>query len=269
MKNQIEKLIVLVLIALSICSCHKEQEGSIDSVNGLSIYWHHVGISYEGRYLLFVFYEIDSYINDYELIFSRTINDDEIVIKLEDKELLGECKQYPGWEDPDLCTPSGGFRLYEQDINKLPIKLTVQTPNFSTTAILDFSDVKYTLDVQEQDYLSCNITEVYPIPPNILYGYVSFRGEENRIHAENFFNDMEELGFEETSVPNYPYRYLSVSDNGIPEDYTSPPDNYGLGFMYTYQNNFNQAYELAEQYYNSTSIHIDLFGSNGHEAHFK
>ncbi len=81
-----------------------------------------------------------------------------------------------GGDDPNKCNASGEFYLTDKELSNGIYSLTIIMPNFKVTSELTITDEKFTLDIPANKYLSSSIKYVYPIPKNILFGSVVYRG---------------------------------------------------------------------------------------------
>jgi hypothetical protein len=167
-----------------------------------------------------------------------------------------------------MCT-KGGFSIPDSVLSEGAYKMSLKTPNFQADSELIVSENKYTLIILPNEYFSSSIKEVYPIPKNLLFGSVVYSGDENTKSATDFFDDLLILGLTETTVPNYPYRYLSVDEDGKAISSHWPPANHALGFLYAMHKNFDVIVNLAKEHTNKANIKIYLYSSNGDEAHIE
>ncbi|MEQ1587659.1 MAG: hypothetical protein ABL895_17365 [Cyclobacteriaceae bacterium] len=235
------------------------------SIEGLSLYWDHE-VGNKERNLRFEFYGRTELENSYKLVFDYSINKRDILIELVNKIDNGKCPSFPGPKGGDLCSPRGGFSIPDSVLLEGAYKISLKTPDFQTDSELIVSENKYTLTVLPNEYFSSSIKEIYPIPKNLLFGSVVYSGDENTKFATDFFNDLLILGLTKTTVPNYPYRYLSVNEEGKAISSHWPPANHALGFLYAMHNNFDDIVNLAKEHVNKANIKIYLYSGNGDEA---
>ena len=258
---------------VAIFSCDNDDSLPIPTINGLSLYWDHEVFGDEGRRLRFESFTTNEFDNDYDLEFNTSINDKSItttVVKTIDK---GKCQWFPmpstGDDDPNKCNASGGFYLTDKELSSGIYSLTIIMPNFKVTSKLTVTDEKVTLDIPANEHLSSSIKYVYPIPKNILFGSVVYKGSNNTDDANEFLVYLSNLGLIETTVPNYPYRHLAVDETGRLTNSNWQDDNYSIGVLYKMNNvDIKTIFEESKKYFDQTNLNISLFTSNGDEAHF-
>jgi hypothetical protein len=261
--------LIFLILVLVIYGCKKEDFsiGSEASVESLSLYWDHEVFGEGGRKLRFEFHESKEFENNFELVFDYKIEGTKIIVSLVDKIDRGKCPKFPTPNGIDsLCSPKGNFFIPDNQLNKNFYSLVVKTYDFEINSSLTADDEKFVLEIPNQKKISSSITTVYPIPENLLFGDVVFSGVENTQHANDFFNKLEMAGLVKTSVPNYPYRHLSVGDNGRPVDKHWEPDNHNLRFLYKMEDSFETVFELAKEHFNNSNVNIYLYSSNGDQA---
>lgn len=235
----------------------------IANSEGLSLYWDHE-VGNKQRNLRFEFYGRTESENLYQLVFDYSINKRDILIELISKVDRGKCPLFPPNGKDAICT-KGGFSIPDSVLLEGVYKLSLKTPDFKVDAELVVSQNKYTLIILPNEYFSSSIKEVYP-PKNLLFGSVVYSGDEKTKFAMDFFNDLLIVGLKETTVPNYPYRYLSVDKDGKAISSHWPPANHALGFLYTMDNNFEEIVNLATEHAHKANINIYLYSSDGDEA---
>ena len=262
------KLILILIFLWGICICGCEDElgdyVSISNLDGLSLYWDHEVFGDGGRRLRFEFYGTDEFENDYELKFKYIIHRKTISIRLVNIIDAGKCPSFPGM-DP-LCSPRGGLSIPDDQLNIGTYTLNLETPYFETNSELIVDNEKITLKIPPNKHFSSSINEVYPIPPNLLFGSVVYSGDENSQYAEDFFNDLLNLGLTKTKLPNYPYRHLSVDEEGNAIERHWEPDNHSIGFIYKMNNNFKDIFKLAKKHFKKSNINIYLYSSQGDQG---
>ena len=237
------------------------------SIDGLSLYWDHEVFGTEGRRTRFEFYGTNQFVDSYDLIFKYSINQNNISISLVDEVDKGKCpKIEPGWGNDSLCTPRGRMYIPDSLLSKGTYNLILKTPNFETTSELIISNDSISLNIPSNEHFSCSIHAIYPIPLNLLFGYIVYSGAQNIETANMFLNDLLTLGLTKTNVPYYPYRYLPVDKDGTLADSSWPPDNYSIGLLYTLNHNFKDVVNLAKEYFDRANINISLYSSNGDQA---
>jgi hypothetical protein len=258
---------ILIILAFFGCKKDSNTDDSLPFVNGLSLYWDHEVFGDEGRVLRFEFYETKEYGNIYELKFEYSIDHQDILIKLTDKIDKGKCPRFPTAGGIDtLCTPKGLISIPEKLLPKGTYTITLKSSNFEVKSELEVGNEKITLVIPSNEFFASYIKVVYPIPQNLVFGSVVYLGSENTESANYFINDLTTLGLQKTQIPNYPYRHLSVDDNGNTENSHWPADNHSLGFIYKMDNNFKAIFNLAKEHFNKANINIYLFSSEGDEA---
>jgi hypothetical protein len=248
---------ILLSIFLIILGCDKvpNKDGALAKLDGLTLYWDHDVFDKQGRVLRFEFYGTKDFENSYELVFNYSINQRDILISLVDEIDNGKCPRYPSPFGIDtLCTPRGRINIPDSLISSGTYTLTLKTPNFEVASKLVVEKDSIVLNIPSNNHFSCSIHAVYPIPLNLLFGGIVYSGAQNTNDAKMFINDLVSLGLTKTNVPDYPYRYLSVDKNGNVDDTSWPPDNYSLGLLYTFNNNFKDIFKLAKDYFDKTNL---------------
>jgi hypothetical protein len=266
MKSNIGLCLFIFLILFG-CEKDSNKHGSPPGIDGLSLYWDHEVFGTEGRRIRFEFYGTKQFEDSYELVFKYSINQKNISIILVNEIDNGKCpKVEPGWGNDSLCTASGRMYIPDSLISKGTYNLTLKTSSFETTSELIVGNDSIVLNIPSNKHFSSFIHAVYPIRVNLMFGSIVFSGAQNTNDANMFINDLLSLGLTKTNVPDYPYRYLSVDKNGNVEDSSWPPDNYSLGLLFTFNNNFKDIFNLAKDYFDKTNLNIYLYSSNGDEA---
>jgi hypothetical protein len=263
------KIAIILSVLLIIPGCDKvpNKDGPLATLVGLSLYWDHEIFGKEGRRIRFEFYGTKQFENSYDLVFNYSINQRDIYISLVDEIDNGKCPRFPTPFGIDsLCTPRGNLYIPDSLLSKGTYTLTLKTPNFNTTSELTVENDSIILNIPSNNHFSCSIHAVYPIPKNLLFGSVVYSGSENTTVAKKFLTDLLGLGLIKTNVPNYPYRHLSVDNEGNVKDSSWPPDNYSLGFIYNTSTDFKEIFNLAKEHFNQANINIYLYTSNGDEA---
>ena len=129
------------------------------------------------------------------------------------------------------------------------------------------TDEKVTLKIPTNKFIKSSIENVYPIPPNLLFGSLVYEGSSNTNDAENVLDSLTELGLSQTTVPNYPYRHLTVDENEHRPVSHWEPDNHSIGFLYKMNNtDFKTIFEESKKYFNQTNLNIYLYTSNGDQG---
>ena len=261
--------LIIFILAIIVLGCNKD-DFPIDeraSVEGLSLYWDHEVFGEGGRRLRFEFYENMEYENSFELVFDYKIDGKNIIISLIDKVDNGKCPKFPTPNGIDsLCRPKGNFFIPDNKLIESDYLVTLKTYDFEVKSNLTVNEDKFILEIPTNENFSSSISTVYPIPENLLFGGVVFKGTENTQQATAFFEELETIGFTGTSVPNYPYRHLRVGDDGKPIDEHWEPDNHSLSLLREMDADFKKAFDLAKEYFDNTNLNIYLYSSNGDEA---
>jgi hypothetical protein len=261
----------LILLMAVIFSCHEDENESIQAINGLSLYWDHEVFGEEGRRLRFEVTTTNEFDNDYELEFSTSVIDESITVVLIKSIDKGKCQYFPmpvtGDDDPYKCNASGTFYLADTEIDNGVYSLKIIMPAFEVTSELTVTDEKVTLEIPANKFLNSTIDNVYPIPQNLLFGNIGYEGSDNTNDAVNFLDYLTDLGLIQTTLPNYPYRYLTVDENGHPPVSHWEPDNHSIGFLYKLNTtDVKTIFEASTQYFNQHNVNIYLYTSNGDEG---
>lgn len=266
MKRQIFSLIFLGLLFFG-CEKDNMDIDSHASVEGLSLYWDHEVFGEGGRRLRFEFYETKEFENSFELVFNYNIKGKDIIIALVDRIDNGECHIYTTANGIDsLCTPKGNMFIQDRLLENGSYSLILKTYDFEVKSSLIIDDGKFVLDIPSNEKFSSSIKEVFPIPENLLSGSVVFQGVENTQSANEYFDELKSIGLAETTIPNYPYRHLTVDDTGRPIDRHWEPDNHSLKFLYKMNITFKEVFELSKEHFNKTNMNIFLYSSQGDQA---
>jgi hypothetical protein len=278
MKN----LLIILAFSLLLCNCEKKNDNSnennnipnyndsLKSVSGLSLYWDHEIFGAEGRRLRFIFSDTVLHPFEYELRFKYLITEDSILVYLIDTINKGKCPSFEPNTDPDQkCMSSGEFYIPDTLIKIGNYQFKLLTRNFSVSAILNVDSTNYGLIIPENNFFFCSIRNVYPEPRDIIFGSIVFSGSTNINEADSFKNALIHLGLKETSIPDVPYRNLTVGPDGKPIDETWPPNNYSFGLLYNSNNiAFQKIVEKATQYFENSELNIYLYSGNGDQARF-
>ena len=160
------------------------------------------------------------------------------------------------------------FYLRDKELINGIYSLRIVTPYFEVASELTVADEQMTLDIPTNNYLESLIKHVYPIPKDVLFGGVFHQDSNDTKDAEDFFDDLLNLGLTKITLPNYPYRYLKVDANGSPMESHWEPDNHAIEFLYKMNNvDFKSIVEVSKKHFNQTNLNINLFTSNGDEGH--
>jgi len=210
--------LILIFLTVSIFGCENDNKLSLPTINGLSLYWDHEVFGDEGRRLRFEVSTTNEFDNNYELEFSTSVVDKTITIRLTKSIDKGKCQFFPmpviGNDDPNKCNATGDFYISDKELDKGVYSLKIIMPSFEVTSDLAVTSEKVTLAIPRNTFLKSSIENVYPIPPNLLFGSLVYQGSSNTNDAENFSDYLTDFGLIQTTVPNYPYRHLTVDENG-------------------------------------------------------
>jgi hypothetical protein len=268
MKSRITLIAILLTFAIS--SCDNDEAGPIPVIDGLSLYWDHEVFGVEGRRLRFEFNTINQFVNQYKLVFNYSIIGNSITARLVKSTYNGKCQYYPmpsiGTNDSDKCNATGGFYLPDDELANGIYTFNIITPYFKVISEITITDEIVTLEVPVTDHLTSPIHDVYPIPEDILFGSLVYQGSDNGQDAEDFLNDMTALGLTEITLPNFPYRHLSLDENGQAIETFWEPDNHLIGFLYKMNNDFDTVLEPSKKRFNETNLNIYLYTSNGDQG---
>jgi len=249
-------------------SCDKE--ANYANSKGLDLWWNHQIFSEQGRGYIFGFSEVERSENLYQLNFAYQIdnNHKSIEISLIDKIDKGKCPQFPsgGWGvDDGLCSSNGNLFIPEKMLNEGKYKFTVKTANYSLQSEIIFTKEKATLIIPENKYFSSAIKDVFITPRDLLYGGITFKGEELSKFAYDFIEDIRYLGLNDTIVTNPPFN-LDVDETGKPRITIWQDDNYHIPFLFSMTSQFSDIFKLAKVHFSKSAINIYLFSSNGDQA---
>lgn len=248
------------------CKKEVDPDARLVSAKGYALYWQHDLSSTEGRGLLFAFAAKEALNKDYDLEFDYAIKNSVISVRLAKVIDKGDCPQFPGWGDPDLCNPNG--KIYIPDKLLPPGKYTFEfiADGMKVVSQLDVSAEKVSITIPPNSQFSTNITEVYPIPKELVFGSILYSGSENRKHAISLIDDFAALGLTTATIPNYPYQYLDVERSSHLSETTWEPDNHSISLLFNmngidFRSIFHTAttrFELSEK-----KLSVSLMSSNG------
>jgi hypothetical protein len=270
MKTKATFAIALLLV---IFCCDNDNGVSIPKIEGLSLYWDHEVFDEKGRSLRFEATAINKFDNEYDLVFNTSRDGTTITVELIQTNNNGKCQFFPmpvvGDDDPTKCFASGMFYLSDKELPNGTYTLKVITPYFEVSSELIVSDELVSLEIPPNDYLRSSIKEVYPIPKDLLFGSIVYQGSNNTDDAVGFLDYLENLGLNETTVPNNPYRHLSVDENGAPINRNWPQDNHLIGLLYNMNAvEFTTIFEESREYFNQNNVNLYLYTSNGDQCYF-
>lgn len=265
-------IIIGILFPLFIFSCEKEaiDHASQTSVKGLSLYWQHEVFGEESRRLEFSFTESRDFDIKYDLIFDYNIQGRKITVTLVDIVNVKPCPLFPSWDGkPTVCQPRGGIYIEDKLLDNGRYSFIVKTGNFEVESSLIVEDEKYRLEIPQNPWFSSNTKEVFPLPKNLLLGSVVYQGSDNTQRAMDYFEALDSIGLEETTIPNYNYRHFFIVDStGQPVDKHWEPDKHSLPFLYDMTLSFTAVVEVSKAYFQDSDLNIYLSSSNGDQARF-
>ena len=248
------------------CKNDIDTNAKLVSAKGYSLYWHHDLSSTEGRGLLFAFDAKEALTKDYDLEFDYTIKSSVILVRLVKVIDKGECPQFPGWGDPDLCNPNG--KIYIPDKLLPPGKYSFEfiAENIKIVSQLDVTDEKVSINIPSNSKLSTNINEVYPIPKGLVFGSLVYSGSENRKHATSLIDDLVALGLTPATVPNHPYQYLDAQRNYHLNETSWEPDNHLISILFNTNGlDFKSIFDTAKSHFELSDNKLTggIMSSNG------
>jgi|GEM_PF-2215690 len=274
MKKEFVSLVAAItVILITAVGCQKNGiEKSIIGSKGLTLYWNYQIFNEQGRGFVFEFYEVEHFENLYELIFEFQIDNNQksIEISLIDKIYKGKCPDFPMPTidvDQNICTSKGDFYIPENMVNEGKYKFIVKTLDYIVQSEIVFTKEKATLNIPDNSYFSCAIKDVFIAPKNILYGVVVLQGEQNKVWAFDFIEDIKSLGLRDTIVIPPLLSVENVDEAGNPIIHSWPPDYYSVPFLLTMSSDFSTVFEKARIHFNKNPINwIMFFCTNGDEA---
>jgi hypothetical protein len=261
----------ILLITSAMLSCTKQPttEVVMESIDSLSLYWDHEIFGEGGRRLRFEFYGNVEFENSYELVFDYTVENKFISIILVDAIDKGKCGTFPTPDGLDsLCLPRG---LVEIPDNLLPVgsyTITLNTSNFTANGSMVVGREKISLNFSSEQKVKTSVSDVYPIPKNILFGSVVYSGDENTEVANNFVKSLVASGLNRTSVSPFPYRHLRVDESGEPLNSSWGTNNYSIGLLFSMTKEFSEVVGIATTHFEQSNINIYLYSWKGDQARF-
>ena len=265
--NKITLFITLfIFISCSKPDNFKNPNGSLINVDSLGLYWKYHIFGEQGRHIIFEFYDKTFHLNEFELVFETTIENNSIDIRLVDKINIGECHNFPGSDS--ICSSSGGFYILADDIPIGSYEFYLISKYFVVRSEFIVKENWYELRIPENKHFTCYKTEDYIRPRDIISGSIVFRDSLNIIYAEELKEEYKSIGLADTSLPECPY-CTSLDEEGFPINTFWPPDNYSFGLLY--KNNgvsFRDVVDITQNYYNSTELNIYLYSGMGDQARF-
>jgi len=161
----------------------------------------------------------------------------------------------------------GSIFIPEEELKNGKYQLIVYTSNYKAYSVLDVTEEKVSLEIQDEEYFTTSVNEVFPTPKNLLYGSVKYLGEEYADEAQRFLIKLEENGFERTVVANPPFN-LETDENGMPALKFVEPDRYYQGFLLKLDKPFATACQITTSFFKENNVDIYFFTSNGDQATF-
>ena len=258
----------LILLLASVFSC--DDDLSVPAITGLTLYWDHEIFGDEGRRFRFEVTTTNGFGTDYELEFSKSIEDKSITVRLVNSIDNGRCPYFPSpgvTAGLQTCTASGSFYLSDEELDNGVYSLTIILPNFDVTSELTVTDELATLDVPDNNFLSSSTENVYPIPPDLVYGSIVYQDSSNANDAEDFLDHLTGLGLIQTTVPDYRYRHMDVDENGYPPEQHWDPDRHLIGFLYQMNSvEFKTIFEASKDYFFQSNLDLYIYSSNGDQG---
>ena len=260
MKHRFVILVVTITILIATVGCKKSETIVVGS-NGLDLLWNHSFAYFEReRGYQFSFYGVERIETLFELLFEYQIDNNKksIEITLVDKIDKGKCECFGvgfacmDWDG--LCTPSGSLFIPEKMLDDGIYTFIIRALGYTIQSEFIITKEKAILNIPENDYFSSDIKEVFITPKNLLYGGITVDREQNKEIADNFLDDVRNLGQQDTIWTN-PHIFLTMVDEaGKPITNYSPPDagwhlpRYQISFLMTQTSDFSTIFELAENY---------------------
>jgi len=290
MKRVVLMIIPALIGGMVFTSCDPNEETAdksekVADISELGLLWNHGSSCYEQeRGYYFSFSGIERIKTLYELLFEYKIDNHKrsIEITLIDKidksncycvGGLGHCIDWDG-----LCVPYGSLFIPEKLLIDKTYTLIVRTLKYTIQSEFIITKEKAILNIPENNYFSSEIKEVFIAPKNLLYGRIWVSGEQNKKIADNFIDDLRDLGQRDTIWTNPHIFLMDVDEAGNPITYYSPPDShsigspegYSIGFLMTQTSDFSTILELAENYITKFSLgsapYINIASTNGDQA---
>lgn len=260
------KLLTFIFICFLFLNCnHGYSDDNLAEVKGLSLYMCHDVFGEDGRRLTMAFSETQQFEKLYKLELQYKIVDKKIIISVIDKT---EIKNRNNGFHDNLHTPRGHMFIPDSLLLKGNYSLEIRTANFQVKSKLKVTNDVIELKIPNNKYFSCRINKVYPIPKDLLFGSVIFYGEKDNKVIAKFFEEFEKLGVTKTTLPNYPYKHLTVDDSGRPIGKFYPDGQNVLRFLYKMDTDFREAAKFMKKWYwkYHPSIYFGFYSSNGDQA---
>lgn len=270
MRNVVFRML-LVFIVSTFSGCENKEDlavvNAIDS-DGLSLYWDHEVFGEEGRRYRFELSTKKALPDEYELFFQRSMSGNSITARLISKVSKGKCAVFPG-TGPG-CVSRGKFYISEKDLRPGTYTLNFVTSTFVESTRFVVTSEKAVLELSPNGKISSSITEVFPIPRQLLFGSIVYSGSANTQAAKDLIAYLSVLGVTPTTLPNYPYRHLNVSQSAHLAVKDWPEDNHMISLLYSMKGNFRDIISELTTYYTKTDrkLTVNLYTSFGDEARF-
>lgn len=269
MKNG-QRYIIGFTLFLIFLGCQKDEHPLFFKgfEDGISLWWSHEVFGEGGRRLQFEFSGKEGYEHQYALHIDHFVNGNSIIIEINNFINKGDCQKFPRQL---LCSASGRFSIPEFLLTNDYYDVILKTPFYEITSNLIIGDEKISLNIPDNPHFSSPVEEVYPIPKDILFGNVVYKGLEFEQIALDYVSDLASIGLEKTTIPNYPYRHLRVDENGEAINRHWQDENYKIGLLYKMNIDFIDVVGLSQRHYNKSGkkISISLYSWKGDQALFR
>lgn len=265
------KLLLLSVFVISLgCSDDYINTRSLAHSQGLNLWWDHKIFGEDGRGYIFAFHEMERMENSYDLIFAYKVDEKRKNIKVYFQKKIdqGKCPYFPSpYKEDGLCMSDGSIFIPEEELKYGKYQFIVYTANYEAYSILDVTKEKVSLEIQDKEYFTTSVNEVFPTPKDLLYGSVKYMGEKYADEAQMFLTKMEESGFAKTVVANPPFN-LETDENGVPILRFVEPDRYYQSFLFKLDKSFATACQITTSFFEKNNVDIYFFTSNGDQATF-
>ena len=265
-----KRIVLFVLIAfVSFTISCKDRDPGLRLIEntGLDLYWHHTAGLDKGRYLLFSFMSAKAQQDQFEFKFDYKIQGRDILIQLRETVSKGKCQEFPGpWGNE--CTSRGDVFIRESELLQGQYNFILEVDDRKVSSILNFDGEKYTLKIPANDFLSSQISTVYPTPKNLIFGSIGYFQSTDAHLADSLIADLEKLGLKKADIPDYPYRDLGPDGIEHLKTHFWEPNNYSISLLFDLNtSDVKTVFENVRKYYNLTGkkLRISLFCSNNME----
>ena len=265
MKKIIIGLLVLILLVAAYFYQESKKSENIQNngediqTDGFGLYFHHNAIGKSGREILFSISSKKARENSYDLKFRYDVIANNINIRLESEVDKGKCPMVPMGGPIPMCTPEGDFTIPESLLPTGVYNFNFIANGDTAKGQLVVEEDRIDLELPKNNLLTYNLQEIYPLPRNILFGSVNYQDP----YTTQFLEAMEKAGFQSTKIPVHKYRNGPVlNEDGSAKDY-----NGGLTFIFTLNNNYDKAKEIAKKYYfeSNKKLRVILYSTEGQE----